>query len=60
MFNETPSPFGLEETVARIQANVQATGNGWALSGLRNPALYRKRRQTPSIAIQAIGDMPTR
>ena len=22
MFNETPSPFGLEETVARIQANV--------------------------------------
>lgn len=38
MFNETPSPFGMEETVARIQANVQATGNGWALSGLRNPA----------------------
>jgi uncharacterized protein (DUF302 family) len=38
MFNETPSPFGVEETVARIQANVQATGNGWALSGLRNPA----------------------
>ena len=38
MFKETPSPFGLEETIARIQANVQATGNGWALSGLRNPA----------------------
>jgi uncharacterized protein (DUF302 family) len=38
MFNETPSPFGMEETVARIQANVQATGNGWTLSGLRNPA----------------------
>jgi uncharacterized protein (DUF302 family) len=38
MFNETVSPFGMEETVARIQANVQATGNGWALSGLRNPA----------------------
>jgi uncharacterized protein (DUF302 family) len=38
MFNETPSPFGMEETVARIQHNVQATGNGWSLSGLRNPA----------------------
>ena len=38
MFNETPSPFGLEETVARIQHNIQATGNGWSLSGLRNPA----------------------
>jgi uncharacterized protein (DUF302 family) len=38
MFNETASPFGMEETVARIQGNVKATGNGWALSGLRNPA----------------------
>lgn len=38
MFNETPSPFGLEETVARIQHNIQATGNGWSLSGLRNPS----------------------
>lgn len=38
MFREVPSPFGLEETVARIQQNVQNAGNGWALSGLRNPA----------------------
>ncbi len=38
MFKETPSPFGLEETVARIQHNIQGAGNGWALSGLRNPA----------------------
>ncbi len=37
MFNERVSPFGVEETVARIQHNIQATGNGWALSGLRNP-----------------------
>ena len=38
MFKETQSPFGMEETVARIQHNIQDTGNGWALSGLRNPA----------------------
>lgn len=38
VFKETPSPFGMEETIARIQANIQATGNGWSLSGLRNPA----------------------
>ncbi len=38
MFTERESPFGMEETVARIQANIKATGNGWALSGLRNPA----------------------
>jgi uncharacterized protein (DUF302 family) len=38
MFKEVPSPFGVEETVARIQQNIQNTGNGWALSGLRNPA----------------------
>jgi uncharacterized protein (DUF302 family) len=38
MFNERVSPFGVEETVARIQQNIIATGNGWALSGLRNPA----------------------
>ena len=38
MFNERESPFGVEETVARIQHNIQATGNGWSLSGLRNPA----------------------
>ncbi len=38
MFHEQPSPFGMEETVARIQHNIQDTGKGWALSGLRNPA----------------------
>lgn len=38
MFSERVSPFGMEETVARIQHNIQATGNGWTLSGLRNPA----------------------
>ncbi len=38
MFNERVSPFGMEETVARIQHNIQDTGNKWALSGLRNPA----------------------
>lgn len=37
MFREIPSPFGVEETVARIQQNIQNAGNGWALSGLRNP-----------------------
>jgi uncharacterized protein (DUF302 family) len=38
MFWEMPSPFGVEETVARIQQNIQNVGNGWALAGLRNPA----------------------
>ncbi len=38
MFNEYESPFGMEETVARVQHNIQGVGNGWALSGLRNPA----------------------
>ncbi|MBI5331518.1 MAG: DUF302 domain-containing protein [Betaproteobacteria bacterium] len=38
MFTERVSPFGMEETVARIQHNIEKTGNGWALSGLRNPA----------------------
>lgn len=38
MFVETVSPFGLEETVARIQQNIQANPHGWVLSGLRNPA----------------------
>jgi uncharacterized protein (DUF302 family) len=37
MFTERVSPFGMEETVARIQHNIEATGNGWALAGLRNP-----------------------
>ena len=36
MIQEYPSPFGIEETAARIQANIQATG--WDLSGLRSPS----------------------
>lgn len=38
MFEERESPFTVEETVARIQQNVQAAGNGWTLIGLRYPA----------------------
>jgi uncharacterized protein (DUF302 family) len=38
MFTERVSPFGVEETVARIQQNIQASPKGWTLSGLRNAA----------------------
>lgn len=38
MFTEQVSPFSVEETTARIQQNIQAAGNGWSISGLRNPA----------------------
>lgn len=38
MFTERVSPFGMEETVARIQQNIQASKKGWTLSGLRNAA----------------------
>jgi uncharacterized protein (DUF302 family) len=42
MFNEVQSPFGFEETIARIQHNIvdnpEIKAKGWALSGLRNPA----------------------
>lgn len=42
MFNERVSPFGMEETVARIQHNImnnpELVANGWTLSGLRNPS----------------------
>ncbi|MCW8955284.1 MAG: DUF302 domain-containing protein [Gammaproteobacteria bacterium] len=39
MLREVPSPYGVEETAARIQRNIQSlSGNGWSLSGLRNPA----------------------
>lgn len=37
VFEEYESPFTVEETVARIQHNVEAAGNGWSLSGLRYP-----------------------
>lgn len=46
MFNEQESPFTVEETVARIQHNIQDTGNGWSLMGLRNPVK----------PLQAVGD----
>lgn len=39
MFNEYQSPYDIEETAARIQANMQAlSANGWKLSGLRDPS----------------------
>jgi len=42
MFKEHLSPFGFEETIARIQHNIadspELKAKGWALSGLRNPA----------------------
>jgi uncharacterized protein (DUF302 family) len=42
MFKEVQSPFGMEETIARIQHNIadnpELKAKGWALSGLRNPA----------------------
>jgi uncharacterized protein (DUF302 family) len=37
VFEERESPYTVEETVARIQHNVEAAGNGWSLSGLRYP-----------------------
>jgi uncharacterized protein (DUF302 family) len=36
MIQEYPSPFGIEETAARIQGNMQEAG--WDLSGLRSPS----------------------
>ena len=42
MFSERVSPFGVEETIARIQHNIannpELKAKGWSLSGLRNPA----------------------
>lgn len=41
MFNIIPSPYGVEETAARIQANImkpEMKANGWSLSGLRDPS----------------------
>lgn len=42
MFKETVSPYGFEETIARIQHNIadnpELKEKGWSLSGLRNPA----------------------
>ena len=39
MFREVPSPFGVEETAARIQHNIRNMADrGWKLSGLRDPS----------------------
>ncbi|MDH5484141.1 MAG: DUF302 domain-containing protein [Gammaproteobacteria bacterium] len=39
MLREVESPYGVEETAARIQRNIQGlSANGWTLSGLRNPS----------------------
>jgi len=39
MFNVASSPYGVEETAARIQRNIERLeGRGWKLSALRNPA----------------------
>ncbi len=38
-FKVTESPYALEETTARIQANIQELSHkGWKLSGLRSPS----------------------
>jgi uncharacterized protein (DUF302 family) len=38
MFNEYESPYGVEETAARIQQNIKSLSNhGWKLSALRDP-----------------------
>ncbi len=37
MFAERVSPFGLEETIARVQRNIEET-KGWKLVGLRSPS----------------------
>lgn len=39
MFKEFESPYGMEETAARIQRNIQGLeSKGWKLSGLRDPS----------------------
>jgi len=57
MLREVPSPFGVEETAARIQHNIQSlSANGWSLSGLRNPARAVSKAGTnvpPTLLIEA-------
>lgn len=60
MFKETPSPYGVEETVARIQHNIVSNPvvkeHGWSLSGLRFPARAVQadgRNLLPVIMIEA-------
>jgi len=54
MFEEQVSPFTVEETVARIQQNVQAAGNGWALFGLRYPTRPVEAEGVSILPIMAI------
>ncbi|MDH5394086.1 MAG: DUF302 domain-containing protein [Gammaproteobacteria bacterium] len=57
MLREVASPFGVEETAARIQRNIQSlSANGWSLSGLRNPARAVAKSGTnvpPTLLIEA-------
>lgn len=56
MVVEHPSPFGVEETAARIQANIQSkdlADRGWALSALRDPsrAVAASGRNVPPVLL---------
>jgi uncharacterized protein (DUF302 family) len=57
MMTEHESPFGLEETAARIQANIQALSDrGWKLSGIRSPSVSvaaAGRNVPPVILVEA-------
>jgi len=57
MLREVSSPYGVEETAARIQRNIQSlSANGWALSGLRNPARAVAKSGTnvpPTLLVEA-------
>lgn len=60
MFNERVSPFGLEETVARIQENIENSGTGWTLSGLRNPAAAVKADGGNTLPVMMVEACSTR
>lgn len=51
MFTEHESQFGVEETAARLQANIQTAG--WDLSGLRSPtrAIKSKGADAPNVLL---------
>jgi len=54
MMVEHESPFGIEETAARIQANIQKMEHrGWTLSGLRDPskAVANSGRNVPPVLL---------
>lgn len=60
MFTEYPSPFTVEETVARIQQNIQNAGNGWSISGLRNPVKPLQAEGTNALPVLLIEACSTR